>query len=187
MLASQAGLRLRSREDDGMRNFALGLLIGLLLIPIIAVLVSVTGVAPITANATPHSWESTVARKALDASLARAPRLQNPIQPTSESLSAGLKLFRRNCAGCHGTPVEPSPWGTTSFYPRVPQFGQQPPQRPDWQLYWVIKNGVRYTGMAAWDQLLPDHDVWTIVTFLSHLRDLPPDVAADWRGQQTSH
>src|SRR2546430_4502851 len=35
-------------------------------------------------------------------------------------------------------------WGTSDFYPRVPQFGFDPPRLPDWQIYWVLKNGIRY-------------------------------------------
>ena len=170
-----------------MRNFVAGLLAGLLLIPLIAITGCFFGLAPTAATAAPNSLEALFARRALNASLARAPRVQNPVQPTSENLGAGLQLFRRNCAGCHGTPVRASPWGTTSFYPRVPQFGQEPPRRPDWQLYWVVKNGVRYTGMAAWGKLLSDDDIWTVVTFLNHVQDLPPDVAADWQGRQASH
>jgi hypothetical protein len=39
---------------------------------------------------------------------------------------------------------------------------------------------VRYSGMAAWDGEIPDEKVWQVVTFLSRLRNLPPDVEADW-------
>ena len=170
-----------------MRNFFVGLLTGLLLTPLLVIVVCLSGLAPTTATATPNSFEARLARRVLNASLTRAPRIQNPLPPTTANLGAGLKLFRRDCAGCHGTPAQPSPWGTTSFYPRVPQFGQEPPGRPDWQLYWVVKNGVRYTGMASWEKLLTDDEIWTVVSFLSHVQDLPPEVAADWQGRQTSH
>ena len=63
---------------------------------------------------------------------------------------------------------------------RVPQFAQNAPGRPDWQMFWIVKHGVRYSGMAAWDGEIPDEKIWQMVTFLSRLRNLPPDVEADW-------
>src|SRR2546422_6103653 len=49
---------------------------------------------------------------------------------------------------------------TTLFrsYPRVPQFACTPPRKADWQLYWILTHGVRYSGLAAWGGLVPDSD-----------------------------
>ena len=44
----------------------------------------------------------------------------------------------------------------------------------------IVKHGVRYSGMAAWDGEIPEEKIWQVVTFLSRLRNLPPDVEADW-------
>ena len=61
-----------------------------------------------------------------------------------------MNVFRDACAGCHGDPNGISQYGQ-GFYPRVPQFAIDPPRRPDWQLFWIVKNDVRYSGMSAWD------------------------------------
>ena len=53
---------------------------------------------------------------------------------TNDRLLAGMKLYRNNCLGCHGGGVRKSVWGTTSFYPRVPQFGFDPLKRTDSQI-----------------------------------------------------
>ena len=47
-------------------------------------------------------------------------------------------------------------------------------------MYLVVKHGIRYTGMASWQELLPDEDIWRVVTLLSRLRNLPPGVEAAW-------
>jgi mono/diheme cytochrome c family protein len=96
------------------------------------------------------------------------------------SASGGMKVYRDGCSGCHGDYQKPSHWGTTAFYPRVPQFAKNAPDRPDWQMFWIVKHGVRYSGMAAWQGEIPDEKIWQVVTFLSRLRNLPPDVEADW-------
>lgn len=49
-------------------------------------------------------------------------------------------------------------------------------------MFWIVKHGVRYSGMGAWGGLTSDDNIWKTVTFLSHLKSLPPDVEAEWRG-----
>ena len=92
-----------------------------------------------------------------------------------------MRFYRNNCAGCHGDSQGPSAWGTRGFYPPVPQFAQDPPRKPDWQIFWVAKHGVRYSGMGAWSELAPDRKLWQAATFLSRLRSLPPGVETLWR------
>jgi Cytochrome C oxidase, cbb3-type, subunit III len=71
-------------------------------------------------------------------------------QPPMKTWLAGMNVFRDACAGCHGDPNRISQYGE-GFYPRVPQFAIDPPRRPDWQLFWIAKNGVRYSAMSAWE------------------------------------
>jgi mono/diheme cytochrome c family protein len=58
----------------------------------------------------------------------------------------------------------------------VPQFASEPPDKPDWQVFWILKNGVRYSGMGAWNGEISAEKIWQVVTFLSQLRNLPPDI-----------
>src|SRR5205085_6438582 len=164
-----------------MRGFVLGALIVMLVDPILAMLIMVAGFWPIDATSQPPSAEAKIARLAFDASVSRAaPKLTNPLQSSSETLRAGMKFYQDNCAGCHGDAGKPSGWGTTSFYPRVPQFAKEPPDKPDWQLFWIVKNGIRYSGMGAWGGQASDEKIWEVATFLSHLKALPADVRAEW-------
>jgi thiosulfate dehydrogenase len=166
----------------GVRRLPVAILGGLLVLPVVGILFAWLGVWSVDATATPPGWERALARLAVNASVARrAPRVPNPISPTVDELRAGLKVYRDNCAGCHGDYGRPSGWGTEDFYPRVPQFARTPPRKPDWQLYWIVKHGLRYSGMAAWDGQVPDSTIWQVVTFLSRLDSLPPSVDATWR------
>src|SRR6476660_9223437 len=101
--------------------------------PLVTALIVVSGFWPVMGTAEPPAWETTMARRTLTASVARqAPKAQNPLSPSSEVLRAGLKVYRDGCSGCHGDYQKPSHWGTTAFYPRVPQFALNAPDRPDW-------------------------------------------------------
>jgi len=164
-----------------MRTFTRGLLAGMLIGPFLAALVAVSGFWPIRATDQPPTWETRMARRAFDASVARqAPKVQNPLPASSDVLRAGLKVYRDGCSFCHGDYQKPSRWGMTAVYPRVSQFDSEPPDKPDWQMFWIVKNGVRYSGMGAWRGEIPDEKIWQVVTFLSRLRNLPPDVQTDW-------
>lgn len=157
--------------------FALGIVL-----PIAALfLMAWSGLLPFRATARPSGIEAAIAMRALDARLDREARgLKNPLKATNEVLLAGMKRYRNGCAGCHGSPGSPSAWGTKDFYPPVPQFADDPPDMPAPQMFLVVKHGIRYTGMGGSDGLVKDEDIWTVVTFLSHIHDLPPSVTAAW-------
>jgi mono/diheme cytochrome c family protein len=172
-----------------MRRLIAGFVVGLLTIPVLFVSGAVLGLWSTTANSVPPRWETALAGAALRASAARrAPHVTNPVPLSDENLTAGMKTYNDACAGCHGDPSANSDYGA-SFYPSPPQFAKNPPQKPDWQLFWIIRNGVRYSGMSAWDrqwhndEKVSDDHIWKVVLFLSHIDRLPPDVDKEWRRQ----
>jgi thiosulfate dehydrogenase len=121
----------------------------------------------------------------LQASLFRqAAGLKNPLNPSNEVLIAGLKSFKMNCAGCHGSRGQPSQWGTRNFYPRVPQFADNPPHLSSPQMFVAIKHGIRYSGMGAWDGIMSDEEIWKVATLLEQIGSLPPEVEANWKATQ---
>jgi thiosulfate dehydrogenase len=164
-----------------MSRFLLGAVAGVLALGALAVLLLAVGLFPVGANGAPPAWERWIAKRSLDASVGRqAQRRANPVAPSDAELLAGLKLYRSNCAGCHGEGKSPSSWGA-QFYPPVPQFGSQPPRKPDWQIAWIVENGLRYSGMGGWKGQMAEADIWRVASFLSRLDSLPPSVAAAWK------
>lgn len=153
-----------------------------MLTPAIFAALALTGRLPINAKDEPPYWEKQLLQGVVARSVARqAPVKKNPYAPTDENLFAGMKVFHDYCDGCHGTGEKKSIWGTSDFYPRVPQFGFDPPRLPDWQIYWVLKNGIRYSGMGGNDPGISEEHAWKVALFLSRLDSLPPAVAAEWR------
>ncbi len=153
-----------------------------IILPVAALgVLALTGHLSFRATAKPSWIESAIAMRALDARLDHEARgMKNPVKTTDAVLLAGMKMYRNDCAGCHGSPGKPSEWGTRDFYPPVPQFADEPPDMPAPQMFLVVKHGIRYTGMGGWEALAKDEEIWTVVAFLSHIHDLPPSVAAAW-------
>ena len=140
---------------------------------------------PVSATPVPPQWESSFGQATLQATLSRQARgLTNPIQPSNEVLTTGLKIFKMNCAGCHGSPGQPSQWGTRNFYPRVPQFADNQSHLSAPEMFVATKYGIRYSGMGAWNGMLSDEEIWKVATFLEHIGSLPPEVEADWKATQ---
>jgi hypothetical protein len=81
----------------------IGVIIGLVLGPVIVVGLTITGIMPVQADATPPRWAERIAHHVLRSSVHRqSPAATNPLRPTDDILLAGLKLYRAGCAGCHG-------------------------------------------------------------------------------------
>src|SRR5260370_41773484 len=133
-----------------MRKFLLGFVAGILAIPVGAFVAAWMGWLPINANAKPSGLEKAFMHLALDRAAARkAPHLANPIAPTEENLMAGMKVFKGGCAGCHGDPSKASRREANGIlYPSPPGFALRPPQKPGYQLFWLIKGGGRHSAKS---------------------------------------
>jgi thiosulfate dehydrogenase len=159
-----------------------GFVLGLLVLPVIGAAVLLSGRFPFQATEKPPRWEHRIASLALDPAVARkAAGLANPIAPTDDEVMRGMKLYRDDCAGCHGSPGKPSLWGRNNLYPPAPQFADHGVHDPVPETFVVLKYGIRYTGMAGWKDIVPDDDLWRVAAFLSRVKSLPPTVESAWQ------
>jgi len=168
-----------------MKRIFLSWLSLLLILLLVLGLTARLGWWPVGATAVPPRWESKLAQATFQASLSRqAAGLKNPLSPSNEVLTTGLKSFKMNCAGCHGSPGQPSQWGTRNFYPRVPQFADDSLHLSAPQMFVAIKHGIRYSGMGGWDGMMGDEEIWKVATFLERIGSLPAEVQTNWKAAQ---
>jgi len=165
-----------------MGKFILGIVFAVVLLLLIAIGLATMGFLPTRANVAPPEAESHFAMSALDASVERhAPHLNNPVPVTDDNLIEGLKIYAMNCALCHGGIDRQASQLEHSLYPAPPNLITDPDTDPEWHIFFVIRNGVRYTGMPAWDKSLSDDDMWKVTAFLSRIEKLPPTVQEYWK------
>ncbi len=165
-----------------MGKMLIGFVVGLLVLPAIGALVAFSGHFPIQATSKPPGWERQIANLALDPAVERETKgLTNPIAGTGDDLMRGMKVYREDCAGCHGDPGKPSHWGRNNFYPPAPQLAERGVHDPVPNIFAVVKYGVRYTGMAGWKDQLPDDDIWRVSAFLHQVKSLPAAVDSAWK------
>jgi len=165
-----------------MSKLCLGGIITVLLFSGLGLVISKLGLIPTTAAAVPPTLETQLATQALNASMMRhAPHVTNPYPSNDENLIAGMRVYTMNCAVCHGAlDVKASPL-EHSFYPPAPQLIIKPIHDPEWRTYYVVRTGVRYTGMPAWEGTLSEQDMWRVTEFLSHVENLSAGAASYWR------
>jgi mono/diheme cytochrome c family protein len=165
-----------------MGKFLLGVAFTAVVLLLIGLGVAMLGLFPTPANVEPSHFERRIAMSAVDNSMDRhAPRVSNPLTPTDANLIDGMKLYTMNCALCHGGLDRKPSTLSNSFYPPPPNLVSDPPDDPEWHIFYTIRTGVRYTGMPAWDKALSDQEMWKITTFLSHMDKLPPAVQEYWK------
>lgn len=156
---------------------------GILVMLVAAVLVPVAVVlgGGVSARPEPGAAEVAVARRlrsALIPSSARGAR--NPLALEPRILAEGRVHFADHCAGCHANDGSgDTPLGR-SLYPRAPDMRREPTQSlSDGELFYIIENGVRLTGMPAWGGAGKPEESWKLVHFIRHLPALTPEEAAE--------
>jgi thiosulfate dehydrogenase len=151
-------------------------LAGLIAAPVLFGAAALAGWLPSKATSNPPAWEQSIGMRALDASLEkRSSGLKNPIASSdTAAFLAGARLYQQDCSGCHGEAKRISSWGTNDFYPRVPQFFQEGSDVSAVEAYAAIHDGIRYSGMAAWGDQIPDSDIWKVANYVSRIRKPQP-------------
>ncbi|HXJ05783.1 MAG TPA: cytochrome c [Candidatus Acidoferrum sp.] len=129
-----------------------------------------------SARATPTRMEAMMAREARHLSMPAAARAQqNPVAASEENLRDARIHFADHCATCHGNDGSGDTMIGHGLYPKPPDLRLPETQKlSDGELFWVIENGVRFTGMPAFSSPGFANDSWKLVLFLRHLPQLTP-------------
>src|SRR5208282_671033 len=152
----------------------------ILILPVVAVL-AIGFVAysflhsGVSAKAKPSALEVVMARKARHMALPSAARaLTNPVASTEENLRDGRLHFADHCAICHGNDGSCDTMMGSGLYPKPPDLRLAETQKlSDGELFWIIENGVRFTGMPAFStHHSSPEDSWKLVLFIRHLPQL---------------
>lgn len=102
-------------------------------------------------------------------------QLRNPVSPSDEALAKGRAHFADHCAMCHANDGSGQTEMGRNLYPRAPDMRKAETQQlSDGELFYIIENGVRLTGMPGWSDGSEGSKraSWQLVTFIRHLPQL---------------
>ncbi|WP_332848122.1 c-type cytochrome [Massilia sp. S19_KUP03_FR1] len=97
-----------------------------------------------------------------------------PAPPDAASLRAGAALYKANCVACHGGPGVPMANFAKSMQPSPGPLVDAARRWSAPEMYWIVQQGIKTSGMPAWKYHMSDAQIWQVVGFLSHLPRLSP-------------
>jgi cytochrome c553 len=81
----------------------------------------------------------------------------------------GYQHFQEMCVQCHGAPGMERSEMARGLNPRAPRLVYASREMPPAQLFWIVKNGIKMTGMPAFASTHTDDEIWAITAFVKQL------------------
>jgi thiosulfate dehydrogenase len=166
-----------------MKGFLIGLVIGLLAVPIGGFAYLHFGHPPVAVVDPSFPMEAQIVHVPLNARIDKEAPRNAPIEPSPVNLQAGAQIYREQCAACHGLYPTASSFGA-SMYPHAPQLWK-PHGRgvvgvsddPPGETFWKVDNGIRLTGMPSFRNVLNQTQEWQVSLLLANAdKPQPADV-----------
>jgi len=103
------------------------------------------------------------------------------LEEAPERIAAGAEHYAALCAGCHLAPGMTKSAIRPGLYPHPPNLAQED-LRDARRAFWIIKHGIKMSGMPAWGKTLDDAAIWDLVSFVRKMPDMTVETY-----QQISH
>jgi mono/diheme cytochrome c family protein len=151
------------------------LIVALLLASAVAVALAFAGLVPVAATRHHSGLLEWYLEEALDHAVDRAAEaIRPPALDDPALLRLGIVHYEEMCVTCHGAPgVEPSEIGK-GLYPEPPLLARRKRMRPA-PTYWLVKNGIRDTGMPEFGSTHSERELWAVVAFTVAMPHMSPE------------
>ena len=160
----------------GVKRGALFAVIGLLVAAVLGgFLIAASGLIPIAASSghwpiTEWFLQFAMRRSVSTYSLG----IEVPPLDDSDLILKGATHYEIACRPCHGSPGMPLPRIPAKMTPHPPELPERIRSAKPQELFYVVKHGVKFTGMPAWPAIQREDEVWAVVAFLQQLPNLDP-------------
>ncbi len=163
-----------------MKSFFLGVLSALLLGALIGLLVVSTGIVSVSTRWELGAMEDLLSYASRRSIAHHANDVSNPFPDDKATLAVGLDHYKENCLCCHAAPGFASLEFAKGLSPPAPKLTTDSIQKlSDGELFWVVSNGIRMTGMPAFSPTHDEEEIWAVVAFVRHLGSLSDEEKAE--------
>jgi mono/diheme cytochrome c family protein len=158
-----------------MSKFVIGLILGVLVVPVLVYAYFSSGMAPVATAASPMPFEHTLAHMAMHARMKKEMPKSVPIVADEAAYDAGALIYKADCAVCHGLPLTPATHIAQGMFPKPPKLmeGTGVTDDPPAETYWKVAGGIRMTGMPGFDKTLSATQMWQASLLLANADKLP--------------
>jgi mono/diheme cytochrome c family protein len=164
-----------------LKGILLGIILGFVLVGVGAYFYFASGQAPVATNSPEMPFERKMANLALHAYLGKVPHPNPAVPVDEENLLAGAKIYREDCAVCHGLPGEPHNAIGNGMFPKPPLLfrGVGVTDDETWETYTKASGGIRMTGMPGFKDRLSDTQLWQVSVLLKNADKIPASVKTE--------
>ena len=107
-----------------------------------------------------------------------------PERFSAAQVAAGFCQYEAHCVACHGAAGVAREQWVSGMEPAPPYLLDATSRWNRAELFWIAKNGIKMTGMPAWQDAMSDRDVWSVVAFIEAARQMQPQTYVEWRAQR---
>lgn len=174
-------------------RLAVGIAVGVVLVFAVQIVVGLIIVYTGSYNVAALDRHADLVRWALDTTMhrsvsGRAESIGEPEAVTAEQITAAAATYASTCAHCHGAPGSERKRWAANMRPVPPYLFEKAAEWEPREIFWIVKNGIKMTGMPAFG---PEHDdaaIWGIAAFVKQLPAMTPeDYAAATRAADGGH
>lgn len=158
-----------------MGKFLVGLIVGLIVIPVGVYMYFSSGTAPVATSSAPMPFEKMLAGMALHARLRKEMPKAPPIPADEAAFVAGAQVYKDHCAVCHGLPAQPLSAIAQGMFPKPPKLmeGKGVTDDAPEESYWKVAGGIRMTGMPGFEKSLSSTQMWQVSLLVANADKLP--------------
>jgi thiosulfate dehydrogenase len=152
------------------KGLILGILLAVLVMAGVVYYYFSSGRAPVATSAPPMPMEKTFAKMALHAYLDKLPHPEPQVPADEVNLVSGAKVYKEQCAVCHGLPGAPKSLVAQGMFPAPPQLFKGTGVTDDdaWESYWKVENGIRMSGMPGFKDRLTENQIWQVTVLVKN-------------------
>ncbi len=171
------------KSGGGGGKVVLGFFLGIVAVAVAAFLYLRFGALPVAVADNALPMEQQIVSVPMHARIDREMK-EAPFGTSEDVFEGGAKVYKEQCAGCHGTPGHDESFAKTIF-PNAPQLWKKHPGRnvvgvsddEVGETYWKVANGIRLSGMPSYNKVLTDTQMWQVSLLLKNAdKELPDPV-----------
>ena len=136
-----------------------------------------SGIFDVSAAVAEPQWRARVFETLKDRSIDRRAAESPAAPPLGDPrlVQTGLRHFSEMCVGCHGAPGVPKSEIGMGLNPDPPDLAHEGAEQSPVRLFWVLKHGIKMTGMPSFGMTHTDEQLWAMVAFLKQLPKISPE------------
>jgi mono/diheme cytochrome c family protein len=149
-----------------------------------ALLYTQSGIYDVAASKPHTNIVETIAHETMIHSVRmHARNIDAPARITAAQVVGGFCAYEAHCVMCHGAAAVARQRWVNGMTPDPPYLLDAPRRWTRPQLFWIVKHGIKMTGMPAWETELTDAQIWNVVAFIEANNDVSPHIYLQWRAQ----